>query len=182
MQARVISATSATALIISMPPAMTTSPIPVMIACAAIATVCRPDEQKRLIVARAHLDRKARAEDGEPRRVEALRRLGHRAPPEHVVDERRIELHPVDGRAHHGGGKIDGVFGGERAVLLARPTAVRTALTMTTSLVCMVLTEVGAQLRGKSSAAAGRRREGTGARRGADAGGVDPGDRLEVRG
>ena len=88
---------------LSTPPATYTSPSPAMTRCAAIAMVCRPEEQKRLTVTPRHGDRQVGHQRDLARDVGAGGAFGVGAAHEHVFDRRRVDagaLHGVlDGMA-----------------------------------------------------------------------------------
>ena len=78
-----------TRLIDSVPPATMALANPAMIRSAAKAIDCRPDEQKRLTVTAEAVTGTPGAQAGNPRDVQALFGLRHRAPEDHVLDLRR---------------------------------------------------------------------------------------------
>jgi hypothetical protein len=116
-------------LIDSVPPAMTTSAQPTWIAAAASATVCRPEEQKRLTVRRnAHRQAGFAGDAGDVQPLFAR----HGAAQDHVVDrlaQATDSLHSprITVAASSSGRTV------ARAPRFAFPTAVRTAATMTAS-------------------------------------------------
>ena len=68
---------------------------------------------------RRHVDRDSRAQRAEPRDIESLRGLRHRAAPDHVVDAGIVEPDSTDGFAHDECRQLDGMRGRERAVFLS---------------------------------------------------------------
>ena len=119
-----------TMLIDSVPPAIITSASPTRMRSAAIATACRPEEQKRLMVTPATVLGRPGEQHRDARHVHALLGLGHRAADDRVLDAAgssagRLRHAPADGRHQQvvGPGVAEGAAG-------ALPIGVRVAATM----------------------------------------------------
>ena len=80
-----------TMLMLSVPAAIITSASPSRMRSAAIATACKPEEQKRFTVTPGTPTGKPGQQQPDARHVHALLRLRHRAADDHIGDARRIE-------------------------------------------------------------------------------------------
>ena len=127
-----------TALIISTPPAMTTSHSPVMMDCAAMATVCNPDEQNRFTVA-------AETSTGNPARNTPMRAMLSPCAPSGIAQPHSTSSTSAGSKFTRcttalstSADRSTGCTVASPPSFLPRATAVRTALTMTASFICMV--------------------------------------------
>ena len=117
---------------LSTPPATNASPSPALIACAALATACRPEPHRPIDGLPGNVDRKSGQQRCHARDVAVVFARLVRAAEDHIVERGRIESGALDRGPHGDGGEVVGPE--VASAPPARPTGVRTAETMSASL------------------------------------------------